>query len=707
MRKGIEKLIDFYNRQENTTYEPYILYLRETELPLRDVRIISNIAYCVGAREENDLMKRFISDVRNYGKKVALLGYPDYAVSDDETKTKIIDFYDHTEYPHNMLYSDLHIIKVRYELSDEWVDDMLNFYEECPSNLSKRAYLHFVSECAHLSKTLLGSDFIRFGRESFVCNMLLKDVCTFKCLNCFDVDEDINCKLTDVLKYDIYNEKGYLPYYLIFDDATRGFVKHKVCGYDTTNIVLHNISKNLIMNWFYNHYDCGMTYMGSFECDMSRYDEALYKKFLKFSKGAGFTLDSPYFKNIVKIMPNKGVFVKCMKYEKIYHDAHENEFGYTELSNYSTVSLWFTLDNHVLMDIHAKRTNRSRPHFVPASINNIYKKQGDNEFLMNMLHDFAIDLDFKFLKDVLSDFDSTKHKLATITFNDAMSYHNRREFVNDKYPNINALQIDFNKVNLNLAYALYKTIRYVDESQYGYLSQIRSLDFIPDNEVITSKTVASVFLKNYYLYYKDYLNKIADKDIVWYGDEDEFIYNDECDKKLKPWQNTFAICVRDYMSAVVSLSHKVMLNHSIKRIIEDHDELAENMNLKNYLKRMRGKKLKVPKNSQFNKLRKVLPNDFEWIKTKTRLANESAMQHHCVWSYSDRISSDSSAIYSYVDSDCKFGPHPFRYTIEFKASRDGYYIAQMQRSCNSGGSAELKAYLNELIKSASTTPAYG
>ena len=149
MRKGIEKLIDFYNRQKNAVYKPYISYLKETELPLKDIKIIDNIAYCVGIRKDNNLMKRFISDVKNYGKNVVLFGYPDYAVSDDKTKIKIIDFYNHAEYPHNMLYSNLHVIKIRYELSDEWIDDMLNFYEACPSILSKRAYLHFVSECVY------------------------------------------------------------------------------------------------------------------------------------------------------------------------------------------------------------------------------------------------------------------------------------------------------------------------------------------------------------------------------------------------------------------------------------------------------------------------------------------------------------------------------------------------------------------------------
>lgn len=78
MRKGIEKLIDFYNRRQNATYEPYISYLRETELPLRAVKTIDNVAYSVGVKEDNDLMEMFISDVRNYGKDVAAVFLKNY-----------------------------------------------------------------------------------------------------------------------------------------------------------------------------------------------------------------------------------------------------------------------------------------------------------------------------------------------------------------------------------------------------------------------------------------------------------------------------------------------------------------------------------------------------------------------------------------------------------------------------------------------------
>lgn len=52
----------------------------------------------------------------------------------------------------------------------------------------------------------------------------------------------------------------------------------------------------------------------------------------------------------------------------------------------------------------------------------------------------------------------------------------------------------------------------------------------------------------------------------------------------------------------------------------------------------------VPKNSRFKDLK--LPSEFEYITTKKRLVKETAVQHHCVWSYTNSINKDRCAIYS-------------------------------------------------------------
>lgn len=95
-----------------------------------------------------------------------------------------------------------------------------------------------------------------------------------------------------------------------------------------------------------------------------------------------------------------------------------------------------------------------------------------------------------------------------------------------------------------------------------------------------------------------------------------------------------------------------------------------------------------------------MPLEYEWIKSKKRLAKESSMQHHCVWSYGDYINGDHCAIYSFVDEECKYGDKPERYTIEFTYRKGKYHIAQMQKAYDRGGNKKLAEDIKEYLKSA-------
>ena len=95
----------------------------------------------------------------------------------------------------------------------------------------------------------------------------------------------------------------------------------------------------------------------------------------------------------------------------------------------------------------------------------------------------------------------------------------------------------------------------------------------------------------------------------------------------------------------------------------------------------------------YTKLRKLLPKEFEWIKTKKRLLKESEIQHHCVWTYGGKINADKSAIYSFV-----YAPENKRYTIEFVYGNNGEYkIWQMQSCCNKGHSKEAYEYVKSFL----------
>ena len=67
-------------------------------------------------------------------------------------------------------------------------------------------------------------------------------------------------------------------------------------------------------------------------------------------------------------------------------------------------------------------------------------------------------------------------------------------------------------------------------------------------------------------------------------------------------------------------------------MVEEHDKLS------NRLREQKTPVIKIPKDSRFKKLK--LPKEFEEIKTKKRIIEESRIQHHCVWSYADKINHD-------------------------------------------------------------------
>lgn len=133
--------------------------------------------------------------------------------------------------------------------------------------------------------------------------------------------------------------------------------------------------------------------------------------------------------------------------------------------------------------------------------------------------------------------------------------------------------------------------------------------------------------------------------------------------------------IHDYIDMCKSNHHKVKINfHSIAKIIREHDLEITSLNLK-------GNTLKIPKNSIYKPLRKMLPKEFEWIKNKKRLITEGQIQKHCVAGYADKIKKDHCAIYSIIYNK-------IRYTLEFiyKKQEEIYYLNQCQSSFSYIGS---------------------
>ena len=97
------------------------------------------------------------------------------------------------------------------------------------------------------------------------------------------------------------------------------------------------------------------------------------------------------------------------------------------------------------------------------------------------------------------------------------------------------------------------------------------------------------------------------------------------------------IILRDYVNDHLDRKLKLKLRRSFKKIRDIHVKMQqerierEMCNNKNY-------QVKIPKKSVFQKLRRKLPKDFEWITDTKRLVNEGINMNHCVASYAPYIS---------------------------------------------------------------------
>lgn len=143
--------------------------------------------------------------------------------------------------------------------------------------------------------------------------------------------------------------------------------------------------------------------------------------------------------------------------------------------------------------------------------------------------------------------------------------------------------------------------------------------------------------------------------------------------------------IYDYIDMSEMLHRKISIMFTSEKKVNDaHDDLAKELTAKNT------PNVKVPKNSKFNRLAKLLPDDMEWIKSKRRLVREGSEMHNCVAEYANKINKDSCAIYSFVYNNK-------RYTVEFVAYKNRYSIKQLYGVCNSEPEAGVEDYVKGFL----------
>lgn len=316
-------------------------------------------------------------------------------------------------------------------------------------------------------------------------------------------------------------------------------------------------------------------------------------------------------------------------------------------------------------DVYVSKNKR----FFPLSMKEIGKMYERYGKLGNRICNFL----FTYTKEklnapVMTDFYRTLQAdgflNVPIGFNECRDMHNCNQLL--KYRWKNASIINWNKADINVAYAIMKSLPVVRD-----IDQRRLLQHTGDKKLLSAaknflclrqdKNVVELFLMEYIICYTNILNEISDYRL-------EGTFTDYC-----------FLCEK--MHVKISLGFK-----TYKKLVEAHDKAY-----KRELKRLH--RVFVPKNSGFNELRKLLPKNFEWIKGGKRLQQEGVTMSHCVNSYYSDINRDKIAIYHLTMLD------GYKATIEFERMNDGRYrIAQMYGYHNNECPEEVWDYVYGFLK---------
>lgn len=279
--------------------------------------------------------------------------------------------------------------------------------------------------------------------------------------------------------------------------------------------------------------------------------------------------------------------------------------------------------------------------------------------------------DNKIYLDVLRIMKNTKNDnkyhtcIPPIPLSEFKGKHTLKEVMTSYYKNTE--DIPWNKVDIKICYAYFKLRKKIEPAGYTILwdwlnDHSKSLTIL---DAVFFEILMSRFTENSYW-----------ENIDIYG------------KKQKVTEKTVRYTVQDYICFCYRLHKKIRLTFtSAKKMKELHDDYAV------IIKNKYTPTIKIPKNTKFKELEKLLPTDeFTWIKTKRKIIREGVEMHHCVATYADLVNKDICAIYGFIRKD-----NHRRYTIEFRKNINGYYIEQMQSMCDRGYIEEDYAYVQSLL----------
>lgn len=324
----------------------------------------------------------------------------------------------------------------------------------------------------------------------------------------------------------------------------------------------------------------------------------------------------------------------------------------------------FTNDYSVLMQIPSGK-------WVPAGFhtinNDVRKGCGLIGTILSWFFQCIKDAKECVWKDIMAYSVRDYDLLPAFACNEITAGHTLNEVMNAHYKN--AGFVDWSRCDLRLGYFIMQALPLVNEKSRNFLLANKYMSFeefmktycVHAKRIYVDPEIKRADSRRYVV--KRFLSEIIQKRIG--ADEDAIIY--------------------DYVNMSEMLHRKILVMFTSERKVNDaHDDLVKELTAKNT------PRVKVPKNSKFNRLAKLLPDNMEWIKSKKRLVQEGSEMHNCVACYADDINKDSCAIYSFMYNNK-------RYTIEFVTYKNRYSIKQLYGVCNSEPDADVEDYVKGFL----------
>lgn len=424
--------------------------------------------------------------------------------------------------------------------------------------------------------------------------------------------------------------------------------------------------------------------------------------------GKQYNIEIPTYHLNIVVSSNYFITINYAEYKHIVVGVNNSNGWCVTGSPSNTWDITISPDGYLFSKI--KKTNKLIPlrmaHFVK-----IYQFSNLLGECIKQILAFHVEKN-RFYKDVIDDFISIKPSMP-LSFNEVGTYYNRADLMAKKYKTSLLIPIKWNKMNLNLSYLIVKAYKLVEaRKSRQILIQQRDINSVNRSknchrtseriyeylsQVIVSQIYQSEIKKlNTEELRKKYLEELSEEmKSTMLPDEQEEWLQDRVKEELN--NDVVITTARDYINMCRQSKSKIRLDiYTLKQLEKIHGRIATESSTY----RKDTKEVNIPKDTRFAELRKILPPEFEWIKTRKRLILETELQHHCVWSYAPDITEDKCAIYSFTDSRAEYTTDGIskRYTIEFRQNKDkSYYVVQVQGRKNRANTDGMKEYIQSLL----------